>query len=88
MTKYVLAGAAGVALAASAAVAAPAAAPSKPAPHAQRVAKTELRTDVQAQAAKMFAQLDTNKDGFVTDAEMDAKRSARIEKIAARLDPA
>lgn len=60
-------------------------------PHASgRIAQTEARADVQAHVAKMFGRLDTNRDGFVTKAEidaLDAQRAAKIEQRAQRFDP-
>ena len=40
----------------------------------------ETRSDVQARAQRMFARLDTNKDGFITQAESDAVRAQRAAK--------
>lgn len=54
------------------------------------VAKAETRAEVQANVAKMFAKLDTNHDGFITAAELDARQAQRAEKIkerAERFDP-
>ena len=57
--------------------------------------ETEARTDVAANVGKMFARLDTNKDGVATKAEIDAleaqhdvKLKERAEKRAQRFDPA
>jgi Ca2+-binding EF-hand superfamily protein len=66
---------------------APAAAPHG---HMRHMMKTETRADVNGRVAKMFARLDTNHDGFVTQTEIDAlqaKRSERIEQRAAKFDP-
>jgi Ca2+-binding EF-hand superfamily protein len=63
-----------------------------PAPHGhmRHRMKTETRADVNARVAKMFARLDTNKDGFITQAEIDAlqaQRAQKMEQRAARFDP-
>src|SRR4029077_9150206 len=65
-----------------------------PAPHAHKMMQTELRTDVQAHVSKMFARLDANHDGFITQAEADAlqaqhaaKVEQRSEKRAGNFDP-
>jgi len=55
-----------------------------------RMMRTEARTDVAANVGKMFARLDTNRDGFITKAEVDAleaKRSQRLEKRAEGFSP-
>ncbi|HYX47727.1 MAG TPA: EF-hand domain-containing protein [Sphingomicrobium sp.] len=52
--------------------------------------KTETRADVNGRVAKMFARLDTNHDGFITQAEIDAlqaQRAQRMEQRAQRFDP-
>ncbi len=52
--------------------------------------KTETRADVQARVATMFARLDTNHDGFITQVEIDAlqaQRAQRMEQRAAKFDP-
>ena len=79
MNKTFLSGAAVIALATGSALFAQAAAPAKPAPHRQQA---ELRTDVQGHVAKMFARVDANHDGFITDAEMQAAGAAREAKVA------
>lgn len=62
-----------------------------PAPHGHmRNMKTETRADVNGRVAKMFARLDTNKDGSITQAEVDAlqaQRAQRMEQRAAKFDP-
>ena len=72
------------------------AAPAAPAPrHGHRMMmQTENRSDVQAHVAKMFARFDTNRDGFVTKAEVSALETQRAQKMqqrqaqrAARFDP-
>ena len=79
MTKFLLAGAAGAALiCGTAAIAQPA---------AQPAAKVQARTAVQAQVAKQFARIDTNRDGFVTKAEVDAIAATRGQKVAATRNP-
>jgi Ca2+-binding EF-hand superfamily protein len=88
MSKFVLGGAV-VALAVSAAIAQAAPQVAHPAGHG-RVMQTEARTDVQANIAKMFARLDTNHDGFIAKAEVDAidaQRAAKIEQRAKSFDP-
>lgn len=89
MRTILLAGAA-IAVAAAAPVIAQEAHPH----HGRMMNKTELRTDVQGDTAKMFARLDTNKDGFVTEAEVEAiqakrleQRQEKIEKRAEHFDP-
>jgi Ca2+-binding EF-hand superfamily protein len=61
----------------------------------KRALKVETRADAQARAQRLFAQLDTNRDGFVTQAESDAiqarraaKRAERGARQAQRRDPA
>jgi Ca2+-binding EF-hand superfamily protein len=59
------------------------------APH-RHAMKAQTRTSVQARATKMFARFDTNHDGFITQAEIDAAqaKSARLaEQRAQRFDP-
>lgn len=70
MRKFLIAGAAAGVIVASAAAAQTA--PPAPQP---RFAKTESRADVQAHVQKMFARLDTNRDGFITKAEADAAQA-------------
>jgi Ca2+-binding EF-hand superfamily protein len=93
MTRFLLAGAAAAALLSIA----PAAAQTVPgqAPGAHKVMKAETRAEVQAKLAQRFARLDSNRDGFITTAEIDAaqaQREAKIEKRAetraANFDPA
>ena len=91
MNKYLLGGIAAVALAAGSAALAEAAPPAKPTSRAHRAPQSELRTDVPGHVARMFARLDANKDGFITQAEIDAgqaNRAAKVEKRAERFDPA
>src|SRR3954447_22715490 len=82
MNKTFLGGAAAIALVAGSALFAEAAPPAKPAPHAHKMQQTELRTDVQGHVAKMFARVDANHDGFITDAEMQAAGAEREAKVA------
>lgn len=90
MRKILLAGAAIAAVAA-----APVVAESVQPHHPGMMNKTELRADVQGDTAKMFSRLDANKDGFVTDAELQAmharhaeKRQEKAEQRAEHYDPA
>ena len=87
----------GGALAAMAATAAFAQAAPPASPPGQRghMMETEARADVAAHVAKLFARLDTNKDGVVTKAESDAvearretKFKERAEKRSQNFDPA
>src|SRR4029450_8669775 len=95
MNKFLFGGAAAIALVAGSAVLAQTAPQPAPAgPRAHKMMQTENRTDVRAPAARMFARLDTNPDGFVTKAEIDAGQSQReakwherAEKRAQRFDP-
>ncbi|MEO7564092.1 MAG: EF-hand domain-containing protein [Sphingomicrobium sp.] len=57
--------------------------------------RTEARTNVQGHVATMFTRLDTDRDGFISTAEVDAmqaKRAVRMQekmaKRAANYDPA
>jgi Ca2+-binding EF-hand superfamily protein len=90
MNKFLIGGGFAAMIAASAAVAAAAAPPAgQPGPRGF-MTKTENRTDVAANVQKMFARLDTNKDGFITKAEIDAieaQRTAKLEQRAAKFDP-
>lgn len=85
MYKPILA-AASIGAFAVAAVAAPP--PSNP---GKRAMKTETKAEVAPQTARMFTLLDANKDGFITQAELDARKNQaveRMEKRAAQFDPA
>ncbi|HWC56965.1 MAG TPA: EF-hand domain-containing protein [Sphingomicrobium sp.] len=96
MNKILLGGAAAAALMAGgvalAQTAPPAPAPD-PAAHAGRhshVMRMSTRADVQAHVAKMFAKLDTNHDGFITQDELsasEAQHEQKAEQRAARFDP-
>lgn len=97
MLKSLLLGTAAAAVLASGAVIAqtaqtPAVAPSAAAPHGhmRHAMKTETRADVNGRVAKMFARLDTNHDGFITQVEIDAlqaQRAQRMKQRAAKFDP-
>lgn len=91
--KFLLLTSAAAALAASAAIAQPTA----PQASMQRpqLAKVQTRADVRDRVSRMFARLDANRDGSVTQAEVDTLRAqradrqkARAENRAQRRDPA
>lgn len=66
-------------------------APTTPAAPMKHPMKAETRAEAQAHAQRLFARLDTNKDGFVTQAEADAIRTQRMAKKQERMqhrDPA
>jgi Ca2+-binding EF-hand superfamily protein len=95
VNKFLLSGAAGVALVTGSALVAQAAPSKAPAHPGHKMMQTELRAEVQANVAKMFTRLDTNKDGFVTEAEINALQAAHAAKSgqgsearAAHFDPA
>lgn len=59
--------------------------------HRAHMPKAITRADVQARVGKVFARLDTNRDGFITKEELsalDAQREQRIERRAEHFDPA
>ena len=91
MNKFLLGGAVAAMVVAGAAVAqTKPAVQTQPGPHGRMMMQTENRTDVAARVQKMFARLDTNHDGFITKAEVDAiqaERADKIEKRAERFDP-
>jgi Ca2+-binding EF-hand superfamily protein len=65
---------------------------SAPGPHGRmhHMMKTETRADVNARVARMFARLDTNHDGYITQVEigaLEAEHAQRMEQRAARFDP-
>jgi Ca2+-binding EF-hand superfamily protein len=67
--------------------------PAKTAPQARphRAAQPVTRADIQARIAKTFARLDTNHDGVVTEAELnalDTQREQNMEQRAEKFDPA
>lgn len=89
MNKFLIGGAAAIAVAASGLAIA------QTAPNAahrrQPNMKTETRAQVQTRIQQVFARFDTNRDGFITKAEADAvqaQRADKIEKRAQRFDPA
>lgn len=89
MNKLLLGGAVAAMIAAGAAFAQAGQPALQPGPHG-RMMMTENRADVAARVQKMFARLDTDRDGFVSKAEMDAfhqQRADRMEKRAERFDP-
>jgi len=93
MTKFLLGGAAALALVAGSAAFAQPAPPVQPAPGGRHghMMRTETRADIPTHVAKMFARLDTNHDGFITKTEVDAmqaQHSAKAEQRAERFDPA
>ena len=91
MMKFLLGGAASLALVAIAPAVAqptPPPAPVAPAPqtHVVRMPmKIQTRDEVMIHAREMFAKLDTNKDGFVTREEADAAHKAMAGGIRERL---
>jgi hypothetical protein len=94
MKAFLIAGAAVVALAGITPIIAQTAQPPVSSPPA-RVAKTHTRAEVQSRVATRFAKLDTDRDGFVTQAETDgliaqheARRAERAQKRTGRRDPA
>jgi Ca2+-binding EF-hand superfamily protein len=88
MKTILFGGAAALALVAGSVAFAQAAAPAQPPRGEHRMMQTEARTEVPAHVAKMFARLDANRDGFITQAEVDTQQEQRSEKRAARFDPA
>jgi Ca2+-binding EF-hand superfamily protein len=90
MNKFLLGGAVVTIVAASAAIAQTQPAAKAMPPHGYMM-QTENRADVAAHVQKMFARLDTNKDGFITKAEVDALQAQHADKIEKRtehFDPA
>ena len=77
MKTLILSSVALAALAVTAAYAQPA---SPPRPLPAPAAKVHTRAEVQAHVAQMFARLDTNRDGALTQAEADAARGQFVEK--------
>ncbi len=49
-------------------------------PHAPRGDRIITRAEVQSRVQTHFTKIDANRDGFVTSAEIDARRSARSER--------
>jgi Ca2+-binding EF-hand superfamily protein len=72
--------AAGVALATAAG-----AAPGNPAT-AAAAPQVETKAQILSNTSQMFAKFDANKDGFVTQAEINAKSAAREQKVASALE--
>jgi len=89
MKKYLLGGAAAAAILATGAAFAQVA-PTPPvmsvAPQA-RMAKTQTRADVQAHVQRMFARLDTNRDGFITQNEVQALQTQFAGRMQQRGEP-
>jgi hypothetical protein len=76
MKTLLMFGAAAAALVAGTAIAQ---APQAPAPKAEQIL---TRGEVQAKVTRLFAKLDSNRDGFVTKAEAEAMKAQRMEKRA------
>lgn len=51
-----------------------------------RASKPQTRAEAQARVAKTFARLDTNHDGYITEAEVQAVDAARAQKRQARAE--
>jgi Ca2+-binding EF-hand superfamily protein len=83
MPKFLLGGAIAAIVAGSAAFAQAAPQPGQPGTRGHST-RTEAHTDVQAHVGKMFARLDTNRDGFITKAEVDAIQAQHAEKAGER----
>ncbi len=85
MTRFLLSGAALVALVAIAPATAQPTPPTQ-APLAQRAPAVQAhsRAQVGVQVASLFQRLDTNRDGFITRAESDAAKGARGERRGAQ----
>ncbi len=87
MNKFLLGGAAAAALMAGSVVFAQSAPqPGQPGQRGGHMMKTEARTEVPAQVQRLFARLDTNHDGFITKAEVDALEAQRSQKIEKRAE--
>jgi hypothetical protein len=52
----------------------------------KKMDRVETRAEVQTDVARMFGKLDANKDGFITQAEIDAQREHRMERLEKRAD--
>jgi Ca2+-binding EF-hand superfamily protein len=92
MNKILLGGAAAAALMAGSVALAQAAPPAPVAQpgHHSHMMRMSTRADVQSHVAKMFAKLDTNHDGFITQDEVsasEAQHAQKAEQRAARFDP-
>lgn len=57
-----------------------------PSPSYHRPTRPETRAEAQARVAKTFARLDTNHDGYITEAEVQAVDAARAQKRQARAE--
>ena len=86
MKKLLMAAAGAAALTTFAPVGAQATAPVAAAPKKPMTAKAVTRSDVTQQVQQRFARLDSNRDGFVTEAESDAAANAAHERVGQRLD--
>ena len=90
MRNYLLAGAAAAVMAASAAAVAQTAPPAHvvaPSIHrAPHAAAVHTRADVGAQVRSLFERLDTNRDGYITRAESEARRAKRGDRDARRIE--
>jgi Ca2+-binding EF-hand superfamily protein len=90
MKRFLIGGAAAVAIVAGGAALAQTAKPAKaPAPRAHS-AHTATRAEVQSHLATMFAKLDTNHDGSIAKDELTAietRRDQKLEQRAQRFDP-
>ena len=88
MSKFLLGGAAAAAMIAIAPAIAQTAPPA-PQPMVQRAplaAKAHTRADVGAHIRSIFERLDANRDGYVTKAEVEARRGDRRERVARRVE--
>jgi hypothetical protein len=88
MNKYLLGGAAAVAVVAIAPAIAQTAQPA-PAPVIQRIhvaPKAHTRAEVGTHVRTMFEKLDANRDGYVTKAEAEAAKANRADRIAKRME--
>jgi Ca2+-binding EF-hand superfamily protein len=83
--KEFLIGAAGIVLAGAALAQAPVAPPAPPAVPQVAPDRVQTRDEVVAKVAKHFAQMDANKDGFLTKDEADAGRKVIKERFRERL---
>lgn len=83
MKNILFGGAAAVALLAVSPVVAQVA-PGAPAVGQAPAAKAATRADAAARVQRMFARLDTNRDGFIVKAEADAARSAMRQRMTER----
>ncbi|HEX5237926.1 MAG TPA: EF-hand domain-containing protein [Sphingomicrobium sp.] len=84
MKKFIPFGAAAAVLLAGSAGLAQSAARSGHSSSYHRSSKPQTRAQAQARVAKTFARLDTNHDGYITEAEVQAVDAARAQKRQAR----